>query len=295
MAWTLELLPLLSTVFAALTVGFAMLAAGFLGRAKPIPGVGTATRRLAATWAGLGLVAVAVTAVQARSLAPDEALIGQLLGSTQMRATALETVLAASVAVLVVRAPRLALPLALAALVPELLTGHVRTDDSPVLAGISLVVHVVAASLWVGGLAALTWLALRGRSAWTDALAGYSRMALVCVFALGTSGTIVALERVNSFGDLFAHGYGLVIVGKAALLLGLVALGMRQRRRVVGRRLTGLRSFMPLAGAELTLMLLAFALATGLSQTPPPTQASSGGGSSPSPPARSRPALSRLT
>ena len=278
--WTLEVAPLLSTVLGALTVGSALLAGGFLGQTRSIPGVGTATRLLAATWAGLGLVTVAVTAVQVHALGPREPLLGELVGSVQVRATVGEAVLAASVALVVGRAPRLALPLAIAAVVPELLTGHVRTDDSPLVAGAALVVHVVAASLWVGGLFALTWLAVRRRTSWPDALGGYSRMALVCVLALAASGTVVALGRVHSLGDLFGSAYGLVIVVKALVLVALAAIGMLQRRHVVASELRGMRSFLLLAGSELTLMVLAFGLATGLSQTPPPPVSSSGGASS---------------
>ncbi|CAN5223021.1 hypothetical protein BH20ACT5_BH20ACT5_21390 [soil metagenome] len=49
----------------------------------------------------------------------------------------------------------LVLVLALGALAPPLLTGHASTHDQHTVATISLIAHVVAVSVWVGGLGAL--------------------------------------------------------------------------------------------------------------------------------------------
>lgn len=268
--WGLQVAPLVSNVLGALTVGFALLVGRLLVKTGPVAGADAGTRGLATAWAGVGLLGVVLTVAQLAALTPQGDLLGELVGSVQVRAIVAATVLAGAVALAVGRAPRLALPLAVAALVPEMLTGHVRTDDAALLAGAGLVVHVVAASLWVGGLVALTWLALRHRTAWTDALAGYSRLALLCILAVAVSGTVVTLERVHSFADLFGSGYGLVIVMKALVLLALAAIGMLQRRHVLGRGAHGVRDFLLLGASEITLMALAFGLAAGLSQTPPP-------------------------
>ncbi len=104
----------------------------------------------------------------------------------------------------------------------------------------------------------------------TAVVAGYSRVALVCVLVVAASGTAAALTQVTSVGDLFGSAYGLVIVLKASALVVLATAGLLQRRRVVARGLRGRRDFVLLAGSELVLMVLTFALAAGLSQTPPP-------------------------
>lgn len=263
--WGLVVAPLLSDALGALTVGFALLSGGYTDRSRTVPGAVGHTRALAAAWAGSGLLTIALTAVQMHALAPTGDLLEELSGSVQVRGVAATAILAAYVTLLAGQVSRSALPLALVALVPEMLTGHVRTDSSPLLAGAGLVIHVAVASLWLGGLAALGWLVLRHRAAWSDALVGYSRMALLCVLALAVSGTVVALARVHSLADLFGSAYGLVIVVKALVLVTLAAIEALQRRHVVGRGIHGVRDFLLLAGSEIALMGLAFALAAGLS------------------------------
>lgn len=268
--WVVAVAPLFTTAAGAVTVGFALLAGGFLGRIAVVAAAVRATRVFAAAWVGLCLVTVAATALRANALASGGLEWSQLAAVTQVRASFLEAVLAGAALLLVGRVPRVALPLALAALFPEVLTGHVRTADAPLLTAAALVTHVVAAALWVGGLGALTWLTARHVSSWSTALAGYSRMAFGCVVVLAFSGTVAALTRVTSVGDLFGSAYGVVIVLKAMVLVTLAAVGLLQRRHVLARGVRGRRDFVLLAGSELILMALAFSLAAGLAQTPPP-------------------------
>ena len=60
------------------------------------------------------------------------------------------------------RGAAVAMLVALAALAPPTLTGHSASAGSHELAVASLLVHLLAAGLWVGGLAALAWAALAG-------------------------------------------------------------------------------------------------------------------------------------
>ncbi|HET7325905.1 MAG TPA: CopD family protein [Nocardioidaceae bacterium] len=271
-AWALALTPYPINVAAAVTVGFALLGGGFLG---PTAQSSLHSRALrvscvaAWVWVALTLLIVALLALQLRAVVGD---VGALLESVQVRALLAQAAAAAVAAVAARRGSRLVLPLALVALVPDLLAGHARTADSPLLAGAAIVAHVLAATLWVGGLVALGWLALRHRDAWASVLSRYSALALAAVVALSISGVVAALGRVGSWEQLLADGYGVVVLLKSAVLAALVAFGAMQRRHVVrrGPRARG-RDIVLLAGSELVLMMLVFALATGLAQTPPPT------------------------
>ena len=159
---------------------------------------------------------------------------------------------------------------AIVAIVPPLLTGHARTASNAVLTSIALLIHAIAATVWIGGLLGLCWMLLRDEPQWPTALRRFSPLALGCVVAIAVSGTVTMLGHL-SVGELLTSSYGAVIVLKAVLLAGLAAFGWLQRRYVIGRGGTPRRAFVLVAGCELLVMALAVGLATGLAQTPPPS------------------------
>lgn len=269
--WVLVITPYPITVAAAVTVGFALLGGRFLGVApRELHSSAHRVSCLAATvWAALSLLLVVLLALRLHAVTAD---VGALLESAQVRALLAQALAATAAAVAASRGSALTLPLALLGLVPDLLAGHARTADSPLLAAVAIVTHVVAASLWVGGLVAVGWLAVHRRDGWAAVLSRYSTLATGCVVALTVSGVVAALGPLGSWEQLFGSGYGVVVVLKSAALAALVAFGTMQRRHVVrrGPRAPG-RVVLLLAGSELTLMMLVFGLATGLAQTPPPT------------------------
>src|SRR5680860_817382 len=219
--WALSAGPFALRVVGAVTVGFALLGGGYLG-AQLTSRVRERASMLAESWAFVwaGLIVLGM-----RALSPGAPVLEQMAGSLRVRAMFVELVLVVLVSVAATLLPRLTLPFALLALVPEMLTGHVRTADSPIVVGASLVIHVVAASLWVGGLIVLGWLALRHTSAWGDALPRYSQVALLSVVGLAITGTITALSRVGSIAPLFGSAYGIVVLLKALALVSLAVLG----------------------------------------------------------------------
>jgi copper transport protein len=93
------------------------------------------------------------------------------------------------------------------------------------------VVHIAAACLWTGGLAvlAVVLLPLGRTAALARALARFSRLATVCVAVLAISGSLHAVSRTGSAGDLFATPYGYVFWLKVAAVgvMLLVANGSR--------------------------------------------------------------------
>jgi cytochrome c oxidase assembly factor CtaG/putative copper export protein len=160
----------------------------------------------------------------------------------------------------------------LATLLPLGLTGHSSAGGSHDLATNSLLIHLVAGSLWAGGLLALLVHVFRGGQHADLASRRFSVIALWCFVAMAVSGVVNALVRIVP-SDLLTTNYGRLVVAKfvALCLLGLA--GWRQRRTGVvalqadpGSRAGLLR----LALIEAVLFGLTFGVAVGLGRTPPP-------------------------
>ncbi|MGH3684835.1 MAG: cytochrome c oxidase assembly protein [Pseudonocardiaceae bacterium] len=160
--------------------------------------------------------------------------------------------------------------LSLVGLTPVALTGHSSAGGAHDIALSSLLYHVVAAALWVGGLVALlAHLTRRGEHA-GPACARFSRLALVCWVVMAASGVINALIRVTP--DRLLTTYGLLVAGKVIALLVLGGIGWLHRRGAVtavverGDR----RALVRWGGVEVLVMFATIGLAVALSQTAPP-------------------------
>ena len=190
----------------------------------------------------------------------------------QGRATLLSAGLAVAVAVAVaVLRGRLAAPLvlllALGALTPPLLTGHAAGESDHRLAQAALVLHVVAAVLWVGGLAAVA--GLRRTPDLVLAATRFSPLALGCAAALGVSGVLSALLRLDAPDQLWTTGYGALVLLKTTALVVLVGLGARHRRSTLPALTAGApAAFRRLAAGEVAVLAAALGLAVTLSRTP---------------------------
>ena len=166
--------------------------------------------------------------------------------------------------------------LALLAPLPVALTGHSAEGGSHDVATDSLMLHVLAASLWVGGLIAVVVLAAaRGgpdrAAALRTAVPRFSRLALVCWLVMATTGVVNAAVRVSP-ADLVASTYGALLLGKTAALVALGALGAAHRRRSVGPAARGEPgALLRLGGVEVLLMLGTIGLAVALGRTAPPS------------------------
>ncbi|MQA15393.1 MAG: copper resistance protein CopD [Pseudonocardiaceae bacterium] len=161
--------------------------------------------------------------------------------------------------------------LSLFGLLPVALTGHSASGGAHDIATNSLIYHLLAAALWVGGLiAVLAHLGSRGEHAGLAA-SRFSRLALVCWIVMAASGVTNALMRIEP-GQLLSNSYGALVLAKIAALSLLGVFGYLHRRgsvAAVARR--GDRSAMlRLGSGEILLMLATIGLAVGLSRTPPP-------------------------
>ncbi|MEW2506723.1 MULTISPECIES: cytochrome c oxidase assembly protein [unclassified Amycolatopsis] len=163
---------------------------------------------------------------------------------------------------------------AVAGLVPVAVTGHSASGGSHDMATNSLLFHLIAAALWVGGLVALLALGWRRGAHLSLAARRFSKLALVCWVVMAISGVINALVRIN-LGDLFTTDYGLLVVAKVVALLLLGVFGHQQRQRGVRDLVDGKGGgqLLRLAAVEVLIMFVTLGIASGLARTPPPADA----------------------
>ena len=160
-------------------------------------------------------------------------------------------------------------------LVPLALTGHSAAGGSHDLATNSLLIHLIAGALWVGGLLALLANALRGGEYTDLAARRFSAVAFWCFIAMALSGIVNTVVRVR-LPDLFATSYGWLVTAKVVALAVLGVIGWRQRRVAVAALQAAPDARPPLirlATAEALVFGVTFGIAVGLSRTPPPTPA----------------------
>ena len=188
------------------------------------------------------------------------------------------TVMLASLSVLRWSWTPLLLAGSLMTLVPLGLTGHSSAGGSHDLATNSLLIHLVAATLWAGGLLALLTHALRGGEHTELATRRFSAIALWCWVAMALSGLVNALVRVTP-SDLLTTDYGRLVVAKFVALCVLGVVGWRQRRAGVAAlqadpsapTVSKARGVLiRLALTEAVVFGLTFGVAVGLGRTPPP-------------------------
>ncbi|MFC4949995.1 cytochrome c oxidase assembly protein [Pseudonocardia sp. GCM10023141] len=166
------------------------------------------------------------------------------------------------------------LGLALIGPLPVTMTGHSATGGSHDIATNSLVLHVIAATLWVGGLVAvLAVAAARGpdrAAALATAVPRFSGLALVCWLVLAVTGVVNALVRIPLWA-LLGSSYGALVLLKVAALLVLGALGALHRRSSVPAAAAGNpRALLRLGGVEVLIMMATIGLAVALGRSAPP-------------------------
>ncbi len=162
----------------------------------------------------------------------------------------------------------LGLLLTTAAMLPAALTGHASHHASPLLASVTLAIHVAASSIWVGGLLALTVHLRLFPEQLRASVARFSAAALICVIAIGASGVVESAVTLNGWATLWGTNRGQLILAKAAALIVLAAIGFLHRRRTVGAAARGqLLPLLRLASWELALMGGTVGIAVVLSTT----------------------------
>jgi cytochrome c oxidase assembly factor CtaG/putative copper export protein len=288
--WGLPLSRLVADLAGVATVGLLLVPTMLLPvRKSEIRGAAidlvAATRWTAAIWAAAVVAQTLLTVsdlfaqpVVDLGLTEVQSFVFQI---SQGRALGLQAVLALVVALAsrwIVSAAEATflLVVALVALSPPVLTGHAASAGSHDLAVISLLVHILAVSLWVGGLVGLLWAAAAGAKRGGYAVTRFSTLAAWCVSIVAASGVVNATVRLGAWSPLFTSGYGRLVLAKTACLLGLVAIGYAHRRRTIPRAAADPELPLPwatfgrLAAAEIALMAATVGIAVALSRTPTP-------------------------
>jgi len=113
----------------------------------------------------------------------------------------------------------LALGVALAAVAPAL-TGHSRGYGPPLLVFLVDVLHIVAGSVWFGGLVglALALSARPDRAEATRTLSRFSTLAASVLAVLLGSGVLLAWRIVGSWENLFHTSYGWLLLTKVGMV-----------------------------------------------------------------------------
>jgi copper transport protein len=224
------------------------------------------TRRLL-TWAAAGvavtaLLGIALQGPYAAALpvrdAVRPAVLRAVLGTRFGRAWAARAVLALLAVPLVRRLPRTrwaAAALGLLLLGTAAVSGHASVGSLAPLVVASDVVHLGAASLWVGGLALLLGLVLRRAPVdeAAEVVGRFSPLAFGAVVVIAVTGTFQSWREVGSFGALLHTTYGHLLLAKIAGFVVLVALGSVGRRWVRDRPARDLRAIRRSVGAEVVV------------------------------------------
>ena len=178
--------------------------------------------------------------------------------------------------VLTTAGARVLLVLALLAVVPPAVAEYAEAEETGLqsaIAATGMALHVLAALVWSGTLAALLLTRLSPRDL-VPAVRRYSRVAPVLVLAVGVSGLLTAATELGDPGQWLETAYGRVVLLKVAAFAALVAVGWWHRRRALpalASRQPG--AFWRIASVELLVFAITFGVAVGLSRTPAPVHA----------------------
>ncbi len=267
-------------VIGALVTALLLPAAGYVGNAAPTL---RAAGWGAVVWAASSAVLLWLTLSDVLGVTPSQVLsTDRLSGYVWLLASGRGLLLVIGAGIVLAFYTRwtrtragvsLLLAVAVLALLPILFAGHSASSSNHDLASSSLVVHVVGASVWVGGLVGVLLLLGRRPGIMAEVLPRYSTLALVCFAAVAVSGLLNAWVRAS--GDITAwvtSGYGALLAVKVTALLGLGYCGWLHRRRTVTDLVSGRpHTFARLATVEVLLMSATIGVAVALSRTPPPS------------------------
>lgn len=280
----LEISKFLSLASGITTIGLLLAIAFFLNeiegklgdRAKALRSF---TSIAALTWAlatGLSIIATLANILGtdlSGALDPISmrSFISQITLGKYMFAQLCLALLVASVAIRIkgVAGANALLLLSLAAIIAPVFESHSASSGSHALAIGSLVVHVVAISLWVGGLVAITFLKADDRAI---ALPRFSALALWAAIAVSASGTANAWARLN-FQSAWSSDYARLVFLKILLTAALIFFGYLNRRQLKGSLKLNGKQLGRLLSVEVLIMGITTFVGSKLSTMQPPARA----------------------
>ena len=179
-----------------------------------------------------------------------------------------------------------AVVLVASALVPTVsLAGHAAVGGA--VEAFADLAHLAAAAVWTGLAAVVVALfSLHGEDRWrfaSKAVPRFSLLAGASVAVLIAAGLVSGYLEVRSWSGLWETTYGRLLLLKAGLLVGLIALGAYNRLVAVPQLRRGdispgvRRGFTRAVSAELTAMVVVVGLTASLIVQPPAKQAAAAG------------------
>lgn len=168
---------------------------------------------------------------------------------------------------------------ALALAASRAVTGHAAGSSAAIMLATGL--HVLAASFWAGALWPL-WLGLRRQEAAGAyaLLVAFSRIAVVSVSLLILAGLVMAWSHLGSLGALAGSSYGLLLLGKLAVVVTLLALAATNKLwltpALADRHGPAAGRLRLSVGTEIALMVAVLLVSVTLARTPPPSATPAG-------------------
>ena len=158
------------------------------------------------------------------------------------------------------------LALSIAGLVAPVFESHAASSGSHSLVIGSLVIHVIALSLWVGGVFALGTLSPTDRP---TAVPRFSQLALWSAIAVVLSGAINAWARLN-FVDAWNSSYAFIVLGKILATIVLLWIGYLHRKTLSNKSSINWSGFAKLLTVEAAILAVTVVMGTWLSTSASP-------------------------
>jgi len=143
---------------------------------------------------------------------------------------------------------------------------HAASSGSHMLVIGSLVIHVIALSLWVGGIFAIAFLSSTDR---VIAVPRFSQLALWSAIAVVLSGVINAWVRLN-FVDAWDSAYARAVIAKSIATIALIGLGYLHRKNLEKKSEINWISFGRLLAVEALIMGITVVMGSWLSSNASP-------------------------
>ena len=156
--------------------------------------------------------------------------------------------------------------LSIVGLIAPVFQSHAASGGSHSLVVGSLVIHVIALSMWVGGILAIAMLSASDRAI---AVPRFSQLALWSAIAVVISGTVNAWTRLN-FESAWNSTYAYIVLAKTLATIALVGLGYLHRKNLAGKETINWIGFAKLLTVEAIIMLVTVAMGAWLSNTSAP-------------------------
>ena len=158
------------------------------------------------------------------------------------------------------------LVLTIAGLVAPVFESHAASGGSHSLVIGSLVIHVIALSLWVGGVIALGTLSAQDRP---TAVPRFSQIALWSAIAVVASGTVNAWARLN-FVDAWNSSYAFIVLAKIVATVILLWIGYLHRKTLSNKDSINWVGFAKILTVEAAIMVVTVLMGSWLSNSSSP-------------------------